>query len=72
MRALQLVILMFFLNCATTKEAFKTHAVCPVTHESVEVTADTPRTEYNGKTYYFCCRDCPVEFKKNPEKFTQR
>jgi YHS domain-containing protein len=37
-------------------------------HEFV-VTADSPHAEYNGKTYYFCCPDCPKAFEANPEKF---
>jgi YHS domain-containing protein len=35
----------------------------------VDVDATTPRTEYNGKTYYFCSDDCKQEFLKNPSKY---
>jgi len=28
-------------------------------------------TEYQGKTYYFCCAACPGEFKKNPGKYAK-
>lgn len=24
---------------------------------------------YKGKTYYFCCSECPKQFKANPEKY---
>jgi YHS domain-containing protein len=40
-------------------------------HEFV-VTADSPHAEYNGKTYYFCCPDCPKAFEANPEKFATK
>lgn len=39
---------------------------------NVEVTADTPRTEYNGKTYYFCSDDCKAAFEKSPQKYATR
>jgi len=28
-------------------------------------------TEYNGKSYYFCCEHCREEFLKNPVKYTR-
>jgi Cu+-exporting ATPase len=27
------------------------------------------KSEYRGKTYYFCSAGCMTEFDKNPEKF---
>ena len=42
---------------------------CLVSGEEFTVTADSPHAEYNGKTYYFCCPDCPKEFAANPEKY---
>ena len=27
------------------------------------------RSEYKGKTYYFCAPGCKREFDKNPEKY---
>ena len=27
------------------------------------------RSEYNGKTYYFCAAVCKRKFDENPEKF---
>lgn len=29
------------------------------------------KSEYRGKTYYFCSADCMMEFDKNPEKYLQ-
>lgn len=42
---------------------------CPVSGHEFVVTADSPHADYNGKTYYFCCPDCPKAFAANPEKF---
>jgi len=27
------------------------------------------KTEYKGKTYYFCARGCRERFEKNPERY---
>ena len=35
----------------------------------VKVKDTTPRTEYQGHTYYFCSEDCRTAFLKKPEKF---
>jgi YHS domain-containing protein len=45
---------------------------CPVSGHEFVVTADSPHAEYNGKTYYFCCPDCPKAFEANPEKFASK
>ena len=34
-----------------------------------EVEATTPRTDYQGTTYYFCSKDCRVAFLKSPQKY---
>jgi YHS domain-containing protein len=44
---------------------------CPVSGHEFVVKADSPHAEYNGKTYYFCCSDCPKAFEANPEKFAR-
>lgn len=43
--------------------------VCPVSKEEFTVTASSPKVDYKGKTYYFCCGGCDAKFKENPEKF---
>lgn len=48
------------------------HTKCPVSGHEFVVTADSPHAEYNGKTYYFCCPDCPKAFEANPEKFVTK
>ena len=52
------------------------HAECAVCKANadlacVDVTVDdqTPRYDYNGKTYYFCSNSCRDEFAKNPAKY---
>jgi hypothetical protein len=42
---------------------------CIVSGHEFVVAADSPHAEYNGKTYYFCCPDCPKAFEEHPEKF---
>ena len=28
-------------------------------------------SQYNGKTYYFCCKECKNKFDANPTQFTR-
>jgi YHS domain-containing protein len=35
----------------------------------VHVTETTPRTVYEGKTYYFCSQDCLKDFLKHPRRY---
>ncbi len=28
-------------------------------------------SDYKGHRYYFCCADCPKDFKKNPAKYAK-
>jgi YHS domain-containing protein len=44
---------------------------CTVTGEEIEVTADMPHAEHEGKTYYFCCPGCKKKFEADPSKFTK-
>jgi YHS domain-containing protein len=45
---------------------------CPVSGETFVVAADSPKVDYNGKTYFFCCADCTGDFQKDPAKFTAK
>lgn len=38
----------------------------------VKIKDSTPRTEYQGNTYYFCSEDCRVLFMKQPDKYLQK
>jgi len=42
---------------------------CPVSGETFVVTADSPRVEHEGRTYYFCCAGCDARFQANPQQF---
>jgi YHS domain-containing protein len=46
-------------------------STCTVTGEEIEITADSPHSEHNGKTYYFCCTGCKKKFDADPAKFTK-
>jgi YHS domain-containing protein len=35
----------------------------------VDPTTAAAKTEYKGKTYYFCAKGCKVAFDKNPERY---
>jgi YHS domain-containing protein len=42
---------------------------CPVMGTKIPKEKAYDKTDYNGKTYYFCCGGCKPEFLKNPEKY---
>jgi YHS domain-containing protein len=46
-------------------------STCTVTGEDIDVTADSPHSEHNGKTYYFCCTGCKKKFDADPSKYTK-
>ena len=42
---------------------------CPVCGMPVEITSDTPSSEYDGETYYFCGESCKESFDREPQKY---
>jgi Cu+-exporting ATPase len=42
---------------------------CPVTGTQFLVTGDSPKLDYQGKTYFFCSRTCVDQFKADPKKY---
>jgi YHS domain-containing protein len=32
---------------------------------------NAPKSEYQGREYYFCSLDCKEQFDNNPERYTQ-
>lgn len=44
-------------------------AKCPVSGEAFVVTDASPKAEYEGKTYYFCCASCAKSFQADPKKY---
>ena len=49
-----------------------TKAVCPVMGDEFEVKADSPHSEYKGKTWVFCCPSCKPSFDADPEKYISK
>jgi YHS domain-containing protein len=42
---------------------------CPVMGGVVQDPSTAARSEYKGKTYYFCCPGCKPLFDADPEKY---
>ena len=69
----------FVAGCATlSKETVQSgpEATCHVCRYNndlacvrIHVKGSTPRTDYQGTTYYFCGEDCREAFLKNPQKY---
>jgi YHS domain-containing protein len=51
--------------------AVGTKATCPVMGDEFTVKKDTPRSEYKGRHYAFCCPGCKPKFDANPEKYAK-
>lgn len=45
---------------------------CPTSGEEFTVTAESPKVEYQGKTYYFCCGGCDAKFARDPENYLRK
>ena len=45
---------------------------CPVSGEVFTVATDSPKVEFEGKTYFFCCNDCVADFQKDPAKYVAK
>jgi YHS domain-containing protein len=43
----------------------------PVCKMTVDENTATAKSEYKGKTYYFCAVGCKEAFEKEPDKFTE-
>jgi YHS domain-containing protein len=79
-----LALLALTFGCATLHEqsssgtagASSTCEVCRYRNDlacvCVKVTANTPRAEYHGTTYYFCSEECREAFLKKPAKYAGR
>jgi YHS domain-containing protein len=77
-----LTVLAVVAGCATTGQQATTAngtATCEVCRYRndlacvcVKVADDTPRTEYQGSTYYFCSEECREAFLKKPAKYSAR
>ncbi len=41
----------------------------PVCHMSIDESKAEAKSEYKGKTYYFCAAGCKESFDKEPDKY---
>jgi YHS domain-containing protein len=44
-------------------------STCPVSGERFVITDQSPHTDYEGKTYYFCCPGCIERFSASPAQY---
>ena len=44
---------------------------CPVCGMPVEITSDTPKSSYDGETYYFCGKGCKLDFEERARNAKQ-
>lgn len=47
-------------------------AIDPVCNMQVDEATATWKSEYQGKTYYFCAPGCKASFDKDPEKYLNK
>lgn len=43
--------------------------ICIVSNEEFVVEEESPHTEHEGRTYYFCCPPCVARFQADPERY---
>ena len=46
-------------------------AIDPVCKMDIDEKTAKVKSEYQGKTYYFCALDCKQTFDKNPDKYVE-
>ena len=47
-------------------------AIDPVCKMTVDEKTAKHKTDYKGKTYYFCAPGCKIAFEENPEKYLKK
>ena len=43
----------------------------PVCNMQIDENKAAGRSEYNGKTYYFCAQSCTTRFEANPQLYAK-
>ena len=43
----------------------------PVCKMTIDESKAAGKSDYNGKTYYFCAPGCKTKFDQNPEQFVK-
>jgi Cu+-exporting ATPase len=60
-----------FVLASVDKKAGEEALKCPVSGKEFKKSEASPKYEYKGKTYYFCCAGCKDKFEKDPEKYIE-
>ena len=55
----------------TIQDIVEEKVQCPVMKNWILPSEAADKTEYNGKTYYFCCGGCKEKFLAEPEKYIE-
>jgi len=75
-KTLLLVIFLVFsvalVMAAVDKKAGDESLKCPVSGKEFTKSDASPKYEYEGKDYYFCCTGCKDKFEKDPEKYAKK
>ena len=56
---------------SNTQDISEEKVQCPVMKNWNLPSEAADKTEYNGKTYYFCCGGCKGKFLAEPEKYIE-
>ncbi len=56
---------------STVQDVVEEKVQCPVMKNWILPAEAADLTEYNGKTYYFCCGGCKEKFLAEPEKYIE-
>ena len=43
----------------------------PVCHMTIDEKSAAGKSEYQGKTYYFCSASCKAKFDKSPQQYVK-
>ena len=43
----------------------------PVCKMQIDESKAAAKSEYNGKTYYFCAQSCKTKFDQNPQQYAK-
>ena len=75
-KTILLVIFLVFsvalIMAAVDKKTGEETLKCPVSGKEFTKSEASPKYEYEGKTYYFCCAGCKDKFEKNPENYIKK
>jgi Cu+-exporting ATPase len=75
-KTLLLVIFLVFsvalVMAAVDKKVGEETLKCPVSGKEFTKSEASPKYEYEGKTYYFCCAGCKNKFENDPEKYIKK